>query len=216
VKRAAPLLLVCLAAAARAQPQGGGADDHLLAGARFFQQERYPEALVEFRVAERTGAGGAATWYVAATLVKLHRAEDALAAFARAEAEAPGDRDALLDYYRALACYDARLYFCADRLLAGLGQQPGPRMAAQATKIRGELAPLLAAAPAKGTIDWYLARGAEAVQTDKPLLAAYYFDEAVRLGALRSDGYRWAEAAAALERTRAHRTAAAKPAEKRR
>jgi hypothetical protein len=197
VKRAAILLLLVAVAPARGQ---SGADEHLLAGARYFQQERYPEALVEFRVAERAGGGGSAAWYVAATLVKLHRAEEAIAVFARAEASAPGDRDALLDYYRALACYDARLYFCADRLLAGIGGDPGPRVAAQAKKIRADLAPLLAAAPATGAIDWYHARGAEAVKAGQTVLAGVYYDEALRLAALRPDGYRRAEATAALRR----------------
>jgi len=197
VKRAALVVCLLTAAALAAQP---GADEHLLAGARFFQQDRYAEALVEFRVAERTGAGGSASWYVAAALVKLGRFEEAMVVFARAEAAAPGDRDALLDYYRALACYGARLYVRADRLLAGLGDQPGPRIAAQARKIRADLAPVLAAAPSNGTIDWYHARGEEAVRAGKAALASAYFEEAVSLAARRPDTYRRAEAVAALRR----------------
>src|SRR5262245_30995591 len=110
MRRAAILGLVLLAGTVR----GDSADAHLLAGARHFQAGRFTEALVEFRVAVRAGDDGGALWYVAATLVKLKRPEEAITAFARAMEAAPAERDGLFDYYRALACYDARLYRCAD------------------------------------------------------------------------------------------------------
>lgn len=183
---------------ARAQSK---ADDHLLAGAQFFRADRYDEALVEFRVAERLGSAGAA-WYVASALVKLRRPEEAIGSFARAESIAASERDALLDYYHALACHDARLYGCADALLAGLGAAAGPRIAALAAKIRGDLGPLLAKIPSTDTLDWYDTRGKAAEQAGQLALAAAYFEEAVRLAALRPDGYRRAESSAALRRLR--------------
>src|SRR5260221_10452691 len=151
------LLVLCLAATiVRADD---GHDAHLFAGAQFFQAGRFTEALVEFRVAERLANDGGPTWYVASTLVKLRRPEEALVAFARAEAKDPADRDGLFDYYQALACYDARLYHCADRLLTAVGDGAGPRIAGQARKIRGDLAPLLSAIAPPATIDWYHSRG---------------------------------------------------------
>src|SRR5260370_39787454 len=87
-----------------------GADEHLLAGARFFRAGNFSKALIEFRVAEKLGRTGEASWYAAAALVKLGRPEDALEAVAQAEKSAPAARDALLDYYRPPACYDARLH----------------------------------------------------------------------------------------------------------
>lgn len=195
-----PVLAVLLVAAP-AWAQTGG-DGHLLAGAQYFRGEHYREALVEFRVAERTGAGGVASWYVASTLVKLNHPEEAVAVFARAEAIAGQDRDALFDYYHALACYDAKLYGCADLLLAGIGSQAGPRIAAQALTIRGDLVPVISAAPSTSTIDWYSVRGRSAVATGSPALAIAYYDEALRLSALRADGYGRAEATAALHRLR--------------
>jgi tetratricopeptide (TPR) repeat protein len=196
--RAALLVVLFVATPARAE---GSADDHMLTGAQHLQAGRYAEALVEFRVAERLQDSGA-TWYVAAALTKMGRAEDALTEFARAEAAAPEERDGLLDYYHALACYDARLYFCADHLLAELGVQPGPRIAGQARKIRADLAPLLAALPAPGSIDWYHARAAAAFNAGRLALAQAYYEEASSLAALRPDRYRQADATTALVRVR--------------
>jgi tetratricopeptide (TPR) repeat protein len=202
-----PALLLCLLAAA--VRSDSSADAHMLAGARHFQSGRYPEALVEFRVAEKMGDGGAA-WYAAATLVKLKRPEDGVVEFARAQAVAPGERDALFDYHHALACYDARLYFCADRLLAAVGDQSGPRVAAQARKIRADLAPLLSAAPPTGAIDWYHARAKAASEGGRSALAIAYYEEAVALAALRPDKHRRGEALAGLARAREQAVEAAR------
>lgn len=197
--KGAALLLVLLASPAGAEPS---ADEHMLEGAQSFQAGRYVEALVEFRVARRLGDPGA-SWYLAATLVKLKRPEEALDEFTRAEATAPDDRDGLFDYYHALACYDARLFFCADKLLSALGEQPGPRIAALARKIRADLAPILVAVPAPAAIDWYHARARAALEAGRSTLAGAYFSEAAGLAGLRPDGYRRAEALAGLARTRA-------------
>jgi hypothetical protein len=93
------------------------ADEHLLAGAERFRSAHYAEALVEFEVAERLGAPDAA-WYAAAAKVKLGEYEGAIAAFAEAEKAAPGTDDPLLAYYRAIACYQLKLYLGADAQLA--------------------------------------------------------------------------------------------------
>jgi hypothetical protein len=206
MKRAALLVLLI---ATRAQAQSG-ADEHMLAGARHFQASRYPEALVEFRVAEKLSDAGA-IWYVAATLMKMKRPEDAVVEFARAESAAPAERDDLLDYYHAVACYDARLYFCADRLLAALGEQPAPRVAAQARKIRADLAPILSTPPPVAAIDWYHARAREAIKAGRVALGCAYYDEAASLAALRPDGHRRAEALTALARARQQPGAKATP-----
>jgi tetratricopeptide (TPR) repeat protein len=183
------------------------ADAHMLAGAQFFRDERYAEALVEFRAAEKTSGGDpGAAWYVASTLVKLKRPEDALVAFTRADTVAPRERDGLFDYYRALACYEARLYLCADRLLAAVGDDPGPRIAAQARQIRRDLGAVVSASPTTAAIDWYHAKGQAALKAERPALAAAYFDEAAALAALRSDRHRRAEALEAA--VNAHRAAA--------
>jgi hypothetical protein len=198
--RPAALVLLLFAASARAE-SGAGADDHMLTGAQHFQAGRFTEALVEFRVAERLGDATAA-WYTAAALVKLKRPEDALSEFARAAATAPLERDALLDYYHALACYDARLYFCADRLLTAVRQEAGPRIAAQAQQIRADLQPILAALPPTAAIDWYHARAQAALKSRRAPLAAASFEEAKDLAALRPDGYRGAEAIAGVATSR--------------
>ena len=206
MKRAA-LILLLIARPAFADPS---ADQHMLAGARAFQAEKFAEALVEFRVAERLGDAGA-VWYVAASLSKMGRAEDAVVEFTRAEAASPDERDGLLDYYHALACYEARLYSCADRLLASVGEDAGPRIAAQAAKVRADLAPLLHAPPQAAVVDWYHAHGAAALAQGKPALARAYYEEAAGLSALRADKYRRAEALTRLEAIPpAHKAGAAK------
>lgn len=171
-----------------------GADEHLLAGARHFREGRFDAALVEFRVAEQLGAAEA-RGYAGASLVKLQRPEEALEAFG-ATSE-PG-RDALLDYYRALACYDARLFLCSDRILAALGERSGPRIAEQARKIRAGIAVTLTQEPAQEAVDWYLGRCSAGVEAQRPVLAAAYCREAAGLADRRKDRYRRSDALAAL------------------
>lgn len=196
--KGAVLLLLLASTRAWAAPD---ADAHMLAGARAFQAAEFAEALVEFRVAERLGDSGA-VWYAAASLAKMNRPEDAVVEFARAEVTAPTERDGLLDYYHALACHEARLYFCADGLLAAIGETAGPRIGAQARKIRDQLAPLLRAPPEPAVIDWYHTHGAAALSSGRPALALAYYDEAASFAALRPDGYRRAEALARLNTIR--------------
>ncbi|BDG03623.1 hypothetical protein [Anaeromyxobacter oryzae] len=161
------------------------ADEHLLAGARLFREEKFAEALVEFRVAERLGAPGAAG-YAAATLVKLDRPEQALEAFEGPGAPSSG-RAPLLDYFHALACYDARLYLRADRLLAGVGARSGPRIAEQAARVREDIAAALAREPARESVDWYLARCDALARDTRPVLARAYCEEALALAGRRAD-----------------------------
>ena len=186
--------------------------EHMLAGAQHFRDERYAEALVEFRAAEKSANGDpGAAWYVAATLVKLHRPEDALLAFARAEAAAPLERDGLFDYYRALACYDARLYLCADRLLGAIGGDPGPRIAAQARQIRAELRAIASTPPSTAAIDWYHVQAQAALNGERRALAAAYYEEAAALAELRADRHRRDEALAGLARARRPTTPERRP-----
>lgn len=162
-----------------------GADEHLLAGARAFRAEQYAAALVEFRVAEKMDGSGEAAWYAAATLQKLGRAEDAVEAFAAAARGGPKLHDSLLDYYRALACYDARLYLCADRLLAELDGKSGPRIEEQARRARANIAMLFRDEPGDASIEWYRARASAARATGREALASAYAEEANELTARR-------------------------------
>jgi hypothetical protein len=171
-------LLLALAISA-----GPAADEHLLAGAGAFRDGRFDAALVEFRVSEKLGAPEAGA-YAAAALVKLGRPEEALEAFA----SSPPGEDGLLDWYRALACYDARLYACADRLAARLSSA-GPHASAQAARLRAEVARVLAPEPSRQTIDWYLARCEDRRAAGRTALAAAYCREAADLGARRRDRY---------------------------
>ncbi len=189
------LCCLCLVILTAATPD---ATHHLLQGARHFRDGRFAQALVEFKVARGLGAVGEADWYIAASLVKLDRAEESLEAFASARKEAPEARDALLDYYQALACYQARLYLCADGLLAAVGDASGPRIGAQARKLRVEIAALFQQPPVPPSIDWYHARAAQARAAGRSRLAVRYLEEAVLLAARRPDRYRQAEARAAL------------------
>lgn len=182
-------LILALAIAA-----GPAADEHLLAGAGAFRGGRFDAALVEFRVAERLGAPEAGA-YAAAALVKLGRPEEALEAFA----SSPPGGDGLLDWYRAQACYDARLYVCADRLLSRF-TGAGPKAAAEAARLRAEIARVLAPEPARASIDWYLARCHDRRAEGRAALAALYCREAADLGARRPDRHGVAQANAGLAR----------------
>jgi tetratricopeptide (TPR) repeat protein len=181
--------LLLFAALSTAAVAGAGADEHLLAGARRFRDGRFAEALIEFRVAQKLGNGGEAGWYAAACLVRLNRPEEAVEAFGEAEQRSPRTRDEVFDFYRAIACHDARLYACADRLLRGVGDRGGPRIRDEAHRLRAEIASILRPEPAKTSIDWYQKRARQAAQSGRPLLAKAYLDEAAGLSARRSDRY---------------------------
>ncbi len=172
------------------QAGGSGAGEHLLAGARLFREARYAEALVEFRVAQRLGSPDAAG-YAGAALVKLGRPEEAFEAFGGADAPR---RDALLDYYRAIAAFDARLYATAERLLSSGIDRPGPRVADEVARLRADLATVLAATPAPANIDWYLERCAATRAERRLLLSRAFCAEATALAQRRPDHYRLDEA----------------------
>lgn len=171
-------------------------DAHVLEGARLFRENRFPEALVEFRLAEKLGSPDA-RGYAAATLVKLSRPEDALELFEHPSAPPPGT-DPLLDYYHARACYDLRLYLCADDLLAGVGSRTGPRIGEQAAQIRRDIAAALPGEPAPDVVGWYLKRSRVLAGEGHPVLARAFAREARALGSRRSDHQGVAEAEALL------------------
>lgn len=183
----------------------GAAEDHLLAGAAHFRAGRYPEALVELKVAHQLGADPEVRWYLAATLVKTGRPHDALEAFAEAQRLAPHASDALLDYYRALACYDARLYLCADQGFAAVERRAGPRLAEQIGRIRAELKVLFAAEPSPSSIAWYREQGEAMVAAGRRTLAIAFHQEALALGQRRKDCHLCAASTASLAQARATR-----------
>lgn len=143
-------------------------------------------------MAQSLGAPDAAT-YAATTLVKLNRPEEAVETFGR---EAGPGQDALLDYYRGVACYEARLYQCADRLMTSVGDRAGPRIAGLAADVRAKVASALAGEPGHSTIDWYLSRCAEERKARRAVLAAAYCAEAAGLSKRRADRYKLTEAEA--------------------
>jgi hypothetical protein len=175
---------------------GPSADEHLLAGANAFREERFDVALVEFRVAQSLGAPDAST-YAATTLVRLNRPEEAIEMYGLADGSGP---DALIDYYRGLACYEARLYQCADRLMAAVGDRAGPRISGLATEIRGKLAAALSGEPSRDAIDWYLSRCATERKAKRTVLADAYCREAAALAQRRSDRYGLLQAEAGQKR----------------
>jgi hypothetical protein len=175
---------------------GTGADEHLLAGANAFREERFEVALVEFRVAQSLGAPDAAT-YAGTTLVKLGRPEEAIELFGAVDG---AGQDALIDYYRGLACYEAHLYLCADRLMASVGDRAGPRIGGLAAKVRASIAAALANEPSHASIDWYLSRCASEKKAKRNVLAGAYCREASGLSKRRSDRYRLAEGEAGAAR----------------
>jgi tetratricopeptide (TPR) repeat protein len=160
---------------------GTGGEEHLMSGARHFREGRYEEALVEFRVAAKLGVPQASA-YAGASLVKLERFEDAIEAFGAYDA---AESDALLDYYRALACHGARLYSCAAEILASVGDRSGPKLAEQAAKVRADIAARLQVEPTPATIEWYATRCAERRRDGRAAVADAYCAEASALAKRR-------------------------------
>lgn len=177
-----------------AEPGPPASEPHLIAGAEAFRAEAYEKALVEFRVAEALGSGEA-SWYAAAALLKLGRAEDAVEAFVLAERSSRSAGDALLEVYRGQACYAARLYLCADHWFGSAASRAGPRLAPQLASLRASIGEALRPEQLPGAIDRLLARAAELSAT-RPALASACADEALALSARTPDRHRQAEATA--------------------
>lgn len=195
--------LVALALLLAAEPGVPASEPHLIAGAEAFRVEAFEKALVEFRVAEALGSTEA-SWYAAASLLKLGRAEDAVEAFVLAERGTRSAGDALLEVYRGQACYAARLYLCADRWFESAASRAGPRLAPELKALRAAIGDALQPEQLAPAIDRILARASELSGT-RPILAAAYADEAVALSARSPARHRAAEATALAGRLAAPR-----------
>jgi tetratricopeptide (TPR) repeat protein len=183
---------VVLALLLAAEPGVPPSEAHLVAGAEAFRAESYEKALVEFRVAEALGSAEA-SWYAAASLLKLGRAEDAVEAFALAERSNRAAADALLEVYRGQACYAAQLYLCADRWFESASLRAGPRLAPQLRTLRAQIRDALQPGQLDTAIDRRLARAAE-LQATRPVLALAYAEEAAGLASRSPTRHRQAEA----------------------
>ena len=191
MSRSRPVVLALLLAAAPATPPS---ESHLVAGADAFRAEAYATALVEFRVAEALGSAEA-SWYAAASLLKLGRAEDAVEAFVLAERTNRAAGDALLEVYRGQACYAAQLLLCADRWFESAEARAGPRLAPQLRALRTAIRDALRPDQVEPAIDRFLDRAA-ALQRTRPALAFAFAEEAAVLAARSPARHRQAEATA--------------------
>ncbi len=170
-------------------------DAHVLAGARAFRSGQWADALVEFRVALKLGAAASVHWYEGAALSRAGRFDEAVGSFELAFELAPAARDPLLDYYRALSCYELRLWGCVLEVTAELERTGGPRVQQQVKAMADQAKQLLATEPPKDAIDACFTRSRDAAS---PSLARAWLREAARLGLRRADGYRNEEAGRAL------------------
>jgi tetratricopeptide (TPR) repeat protein len=166
-------------------------DAHVLAGARAFRAGEWADALVEFRVALKRGAPPSVHWYEGATLARAGRFEEAVGAFQLALELAPAERDPLLDYYRALACFETHLWGCVAEVTAELERTGGPRIQQQVASMASEAKQLLAREPPHEAIDACFSRASAA--SSAPVARAW-LREAARLGRRRADGWRVEEA----------------------
>lgn len=185
------LVLLTVASTVAAEPS---ADEHLLVGARAFRTGDFSRALVEFRVAQKLGGDAEVHWYIGAALVKLERYEEAVESLGVLAELMPERRDPLFDYYRATACYGARLYVCAAGLLDAAIATGGPAVVQQARELKERLVPVLVEPPDKRSIDWYHQRAATAAAAERRVLMKANLSEAIVLGRRRTDAYRVAEA----------------------
>ena len=170
---------------------GQEADAHVLAGARAFRSGDWAVALVEFRVALKLGAPPSVRWYEGAALARSGRFEEAVGVFELAFEAAPADRDPLLDYYRALSCFEARLWGCVAEVSAELERTGGPRVQQQIAAMATEAKQLLSVEPPREAIDACFSR-ARAAAT--PSLKRAWLREGARLGRRRVDKFRVGEA----------------------
>lgn len=190
------VLLCCCALSTLAPAQAGDANAHVLAGARAFRAGEWAVALVEFRVALKLGAPASVRWYEGATLARTGRFEEAVGVFELAIETAPAEQDPLLDYYRALACFEARLWGCVVEVTAGLERTGGPRLQQQVASMAAEAKQLLSVEPPREAIDACFTR---ARASSSPSLSRAWLREAARLGKRRVDRFRVDEAERAVK-----------------
>lgn len=167
------------------------ADAHVLAGARAFRAGDWAVALVEFRVSLKLGAPPSVRWYEGAALARSGRFEEAVGVFELAFELAPAERDPLLDYYRALACFETRLWGCVVEITGTLERTGGPRIQQQVAAMASDAKQLLSGEPPRDAIDACFVRARAAASGP---LARAWLREAVRLGARRADRWRVDEA----------------------
>jgi tetratricopeptide (TPR) repeat protein len=172
-----------------------GADAHVLSGARAFRNGEWAAALVEFRVALKLGAPASVRWYEGAALARSERFEEAVGSFELAFEQAPSARDPLLDYYRALSCFELQLWGCVVEVTSELERTGGPRVQQQVKVMAGEAKQLLSTEPPPAAIDACFTRSRAA---GSPSLSRAWLREAVRLGKRRADAFRVNEAEQAL------------------
>lgn len=166
-------------------------DAHVLAGARAFRAGQWADALVEFRVALKLGAPASVRWYEGAALARAGRFEEAVGSFELALETAPAARDPLLDYYRALSCFELRLWGCVVEVTSELERSGGPRVQQQVKAMANEAHQLLSLEPPREVIDACFARARAATS---PSLGRAWLREAARLGRRRADAFRVEEA----------------------
>jgi len=136
-----------------------------------------------------------ASWYSAASLLKLGRAEDAVEAFVLAERSSRAGGDALLEVYRGQACYAAQLLLCADRWFESAEARAGPRLAPQLRALRTAIREALRPDQIEPAVDRFLDR-ASALQRTRPALAFAFAEEASALAGRSPARHRQAEAMA--------------------
>src|SRR5262249_26081333 len=104
---------------------------------------------------------------------------------------------------RALACYQARLFTCADRALEGAMGRFGPRVAEEAKALRAQIQRTLSAEIQPEAIDWYLHHGESSLQAGRPALGLLSAEGARAVGGRRGDCHRCADAEALQAKARA-------------
>jgi len=166
-------------------------DAHVLAGARAFRAGQWADALVEFRVALKLGAPASVRWYEGAALARAGRFEEAVGSFELALETSPSGRDPLLDYYRALSCFELRLWGCVVEVTSELERSGGPRIQQQVKAMATEAQQLLSLEPPREVIDACFTRARAATS---PSLGRAWLREAARLGRRRADAFRVEEA----------------------
>jgi thioredoxin-like negative regulator of GroEL len=170
VKRALAVVGLCAVAFA---DDGGATARHLAAGVKAFQDGRFDDALVEFRVVQRASDAPAdLAFYLGPTLVKLGRDREAIAVFVASTAP----RDALTDFYLGEAYYHERMYRKARATFAALRATGlGPVLDDAAARYVARVDEAFQRAPEPATVDHYIAQARAAPD---PILSAELYDEA--------------------------------------
>lgn len=162
---------------------GRSFEEDLAAGDLFltaFQEGRYAESLKAVEDALKDDPeNGVQLQYRGACYSMLERHEEAVESFRLGKAYAPdGFTDKTLLYLRALSLFNVKAFRRSQQILDKLARVfPHSRLSKRGQQLALKIEQRLAEGVSEGALNWYLSKGLDAYDSERPALAAEYLGE---------------------------------------